>query len=145
MDGVIEVSNVDKPYSNADEGNDFGQLLSKLVKFLLQGGLLLFSGGHLITNFTNFSVGAGGNDNTNGFAGSYVGTLRKRKKMVNCFIVAMDQIKEKSSNVKNTNGEQHVFLVLVDSSGVGNDFCVFDDRDGLSCWRKIFQVRIFTQ
>lgn len=55
VDGVVEVANVDEPDSHTDEGDDFGELLAKLIQLLLQGGLLLFSGSHLITDLTDLS------------------------------------------------------------------------------------------
>lgn len=55
MDGVVEVANVDEPDSHTDEGDDFGELLAKLIQLLLQGGLLLLSGSHLITDLADLS------------------------------------------------------------------------------------------
>merc|ERR1719305_1698285 len=39
VSGVVEVANVDCPHGNADQGDHLGELLAKLVKLLLQGGL----------------------------------------------------------------------------------------------------------
>ncbi len=36
MSGVVEVSDVDGPDSDADEGDDLGQLLTELVELLLK-------------------------------------------------------------------------------------------------------------
>ncbi len=55
MDGVIEVADVDHPDSDADQRDNLRELLSKLIQFLLQRGLLLLCGGHLVTDLTNFS------------------------------------------------------------------------------------------
>jgi len=35
VSGIVEVTNVDSPDRNADEGDNLGQLLTELVKFLL--------------------------------------------------------------------------------------------------------------
>ena len=76
VDGVVEVSDVDDPHGNADEGDDLGQLLAKLVKLLLQGRLLLLSGSHLVTNLTNLCVNAGGHNHTHGLPRRDVSTLK---------------------------------------------------------------------
>jgi len=55
VDWVVEVANVDKPDGHTDEGDDFGELLTELIQLLLQGGLLLLSGSHLITDLTDLS------------------------------------------------------------------------------------------
>lgn len=83
MDGVVEVADVDSPDSNADQRDDLGQLLAKLVQLGLQGGLLLLSGGHLVTDLTNLSGDSGGHSHTNGLASSDVGTLQGRQKEAN--------------------------------------------------------------
>ena len=44
---VVEVSDVDGPDSDANEGDHLGQLLSEFVKLLLEGGLDLLSLSHL--------------------------------------------------------------------------------------------------
>lgn len=77
MYGIVEMPDVDKPDSHADEGDDFGQLLTKLVQFLLQWRLLLLCGCHLIADLTDFSAHACGDDNTNSLAGTNVGTLER--------------------------------------------------------------------
>merc|ERR1711868_102264 len=65
VSGVIEVTNVDGPDSNADEGDHLGQLLTKLVQLLLQGSLDLLGLSHLISDLTNSS--------TSGLASSNIG------------------------------------------------------------------------
>ena len=50
VDGVVEVSDVDRPDSNADDGNELGKLLAEFVEFLSKGSLFGFSGGHLISD-----------------------------------------------------------------------------------------------
>lgn len=51
------------------------ELLSKLVQFLLQRGLLLLCGGHLVTNLTDLSGDASRNSNTSGFPRGDIGAL----------------------------------------------------------------------
>lgn len=58
MDGVIEVTDVDDPHGDADEGDDLGQLLAKLVQLLLQGRLLLLRRSHLIADLPDLRVHA---------------------------------------------------------------------------------------
>ena len=53
------------------------ELLSKLVQFLLQGGLLLLSGSHLVTNLSDLSGDASCHSNANGFSSSDIGALDK--------------------------------------------------------------------
>lgn len=77
MDGVVEVTDVDEPHSHTDEGDDFGELLTKLIQLLLQGGLLLLSGSHLVTDFTDLSGHTSGNHNSNSLASSDVSALVK--------------------------------------------------------------------
>jgi len=50
--GVVEVTNVDGPYSDTDYSDHLGELLRELVQFLLQWGPLSFSVHHLITDLT---------------------------------------------------------------------------------------------
>lgn len=63
MHRVIEVTNVDEPDGHTDEGDDLGQLFPKLIQLLLQGGLVLFRGSHLVTDLPNLSAHtSGGHD-----------------------------------------------------------------------------------
>lgn len=80
MNRVVEVADVDGPDGNADQGDNLGQLLAELIQFSLQRCLLLFSGGHLVTDLTNLSGDSGGHGNTNGLASSDVSTLQWREK-----------------------------------------------------------------
>ena len=64
--GVAEVADVDEPHGDADERDDLGQLLAKLVQLLLQGRLLLLCGRHLVTDLTDLRGDAGGYGNTHG-------------------------------------------------------------------------------
>lgn len=75
MDRVVEVTNVDKPDGHTDEGDDLGQLLPKLVQLLLQRGLVLLSGSHLVSDLANLSTHTSGGHNAHGLAGCNVGTL----------------------------------------------------------------------
>lgn len=79
MDGVVEVANVDGPDSNADQGDNLGQLLAELVQLGLQRSLLLLGGSHLVTDLANLSGDSGGNSNTDGLASSDVGALQRRE------------------------------------------------------------------
>lgn len=78
MDGVVEVANVDGPDSNADQGDNLGQLLAELIQLGLQRSLLLLGGSHLVTDLTNLSADSGGNSNTDGLASSDVSALRRK-------------------------------------------------------------------
>lgn len=80
MDGVVEVANVDGPNSNADQGDNLGQLLAELVQLSLQRGLLLLSGSHLVTDLADLSGDSGGHSNTDGLASSDVSALQEEKK-----------------------------------------------------------------
>lgn len=77
--GVAEVADVDDPHSYADQGNDLGELLAELIQLLLQRGLLGLGGHHLVPDLPNFRVDPRGDNDTNSFAGSNVGTLEKGK------------------------------------------------------------------
>ena len=101
--GVVEVSDVDGPDSNADESDDLGELLTELVKLLLEGGSDLLGLSHLVPDLTDGSGAAGADDDAPGLAGSHVGT-----------------------------GEDDVLLVLVDGPGVGDGVAVLDDGHRLS-------------
>ena len=72
--GVVEVSNVDRPDSHADDGDDLRQLLAELVKLLLQGRLDLLGLGHLGTDLTDGGVQASSNHYAASLARSDVGT-----------------------------------------------------------------------
>lgn len=79
MDGVVEVADVDDPHGDADEGDDLRELLAKLVQLLLQGGLLLLGGSHLVTNLSDLSGDAGRDGDTGGFSCGDVGSLSRAK------------------------------------------------------------------
>lgn len=55
------------------------ELLSELVQFLLQRGLLLLSGSHLVTDLTDLSGDASRHSNTSGFPSSDVGALHRAR------------------------------------------------------------------
>ena len=103
MGGVVEVANVDGPDGDADESDDLGQLLPKLVELLLQGGLNLLGLCHLGPDPADGSVQSGADDDATGFAGCDVGAR-----------------------------EDQVLLVLVDGSGIGNGLVVLDHGDRLA-------------
>lgn len=75
VNGIVEVSDVDEPHSDADERDDLGELLAELVQFLLQWRALLLRGYHLVTDFANFGVHTCGDHYAYCFACSDVGTL----------------------------------------------------------------------
>lgn len=79
MDGVSKVADVDDPHGHADQGDDLGQLLAKLIQLLLQWRLLLFCRCHLIANLTNLCGNTSGNDNTYGAACSDVCALSRER------------------------------------------------------------------
>lgn len=74
VSGVVEVSDVDGPDGDADDGDDLRQLFTELVQLLLQGRLDLLGLGHLGTDLTNGGVQSGSNDDTTSFASGNVGT-----------------------------------------------------------------------
>lgn len=75
MDRIVEMANVDEPDSHTDEGDDLGELLPKLIQLLLQGGLVLLRGGHLVTDLPNLGAHTRGGHDAYGLASSNVGTL----------------------------------------------------------------------
>ena len=66
MSGIVEVTDVDGPDSDTDEGDDLGQLLSEFVELLLEWGLDFFSLDHFGTNAADGGVQAGTDNNTAG-------------------------------------------------------------------------------
>lgn len=80
MYGVIEVADVDEPDGHADEGDDLGELLPKLIQLLLQRGLVLLCGSHLVTDLPNLGVDTCGGHNADGLAGCDVGALGRERR-----------------------------------------------------------------
>jgi len=78
VDGVVEVADVDEPDGDADEGDDLGELLPKLVQLLLQGGLVLLGGRHLVPDLPDLRVDPRGHHDADGFARPDVGALGGR-------------------------------------------------------------------
>ena len=103
MGGVIEVSNVDGPDSDTDEGDDLGKLLAELVELLGEGSLDLLGLSHLVSDLADGGGGTSADDNAPGLSGSDIGS-----------------------------GEHDVLLVLVDGPGVGDWVAVLNDGDRLS-------------
>lgn len=63
-----------------------GQLLPKLIQFLLQRSLLLLGGSHLVANLTDLGGDAGSYSNTDGFSSSDIGALSSfQKKKIRLF------------------------------------------------------------
>lgn len=83
VDGVTEVADIDDPDGHADEGDDLGELLAKLVQLLLQRRFLLLGGHHLIADLADLCGDAGGDDDAYGTACSNVGALGKEKETGN--------------------------------------------------------------
>lgn len=75
VDGVIEVANVDEPHGHADERDDLGELLPKLVQLLLQRGLVLLCGGHLVSDLPNLGAHTSCGHDADGLASCNVGAL----------------------------------------------------------------------
>ena len=80
MNWVIEVPNVYDPDCNAYKGDDFGQLLPKLIQLLLEGCSLLLRRYHLISDLANFSVNASCHHHSHGFASSNVCALGQKER-----------------------------------------------------------------
>ena len=66
MGGVVEMSNVDGPDGDTDEGDDLGELLTEFVELLLKGSLDFFGLAHLSSDAADGGVQAGANDDTSG-------------------------------------------------------------------------------
>lgn len=64
-----------------------GQLLPKLIQFLLQRSLLLLGGSHLVTNLTDLGGDARSYSNADGFSSSDIGALSsfQKKKYIRLF------------------------------------------------------------
>lgn len=80
MDRIVEVADVDEPDGHADEGDDLGQLLPKLIQLLLQRGLVLLCGGHLVTDLPNLGAHPSGGHDAYGLAGGNVGALGRGRR-----------------------------------------------------------------
>lgn len=76
--GVAEVADVDEPNRNADERDDFGELLTELVQLLLQRRLLLLRARHLVTDLADLGGDAGADHDADGTACGDVGALNKK-------------------------------------------------------------------
>ena len=73
MGGVVEVPDVDGPDSNADQGDQLGELLSEVVTLLLEGGLDLLGSSHGLGDQADGGGGSGAKDDTSGLARRDVG------------------------------------------------------------------------
>lgn len=80
MDGIVEVANVDEPHGHADERDDLGKLLPKLVQLLLQRGLVLFCGSHLVADLPNLSAHTSSGHDAYGLASCNVGALERYRR-----------------------------------------------------------------
>uniref|UniRef100_A0A182WLP1 Uncharacterized protein n=1 Tax=Anopheles minimus TaxID=112268 RepID=A0A182WLP1_9DIPT len=101
--GIVEVTDVDGPDSDANQRDNLRQLLTELIQLLLQRGLDFLGFRHLGTDLTDGSVQTSADDNTACLTGGDVGT-----------------------------GEQNVLLVLVDSARVRDGIGVLDHGHGLT-------------
>lgn len=68
MHGIAEVADVDEPNCNANERDDFGELLAELVQLLLQRRLLLLRARHLVTDLADLSGDGGADHHADGSA-----------------------------------------------------------------------------
>lgn len=75
VSGVVEVSDVDCPDSDADEGDNLGQLLTELVELLLERGLDLLGLAHLGTDAADGGVQAGADDDTASLEENYTSLI----------------------------------------------------------------------
>ena len=98
MGGVVEVSDVDGSHSDADQGDHLGELLSEVVKLLLEGSLDLLSRSHGLIDQADGGRGSGADDDTSGLARRDVGAR-----------------------------EDDVLLVLVDGPGIRHRVALLDD------------------
>jgi len=64
VSGVVEVTNVDSPDSDANEGDDLWELLSEFVKLLLEWGLDFLGLRHFGTDAANSGVKSSADNNT---------------------------------------------------------------------------------
>merc|ERR1719438_540928 len=103
VSGVVEMSNINGPDGDADEGDDLGQLLTEFVELLLERSLDFFGLSHFISDLANGGVDTSSDDDTTSLAGGNIGA-----------------------------GEDNVLLVLVDGSWIRNRITVFDDGDRFS-------------
>lgn len=77
--GVAEVADVDEPHGDADERDDLGQLLAKLVQLLLQRRALLLRARHLVADLADLRGAGRGHHHAHRLARGNVGTLRRRR------------------------------------------------------------------
>ena len=109
MAGVVEVGDVDQPNGNADDSDNLGEAVTKVVQLLLQGSGLGDLGGNALVNVTNGGVRSSQHDNSLG-----------------------------ASSDDGCAGEKHVNLILQDSLLVANnsggilaDAFTLSGKDGL--------------
>lgn len=79
MHRIAEVADVDEPNCDADERDDFGELLAELIQLLLQRRLLLLRARHLVTDLADLRRDGGANHNADGSARRDVGSLKDNK------------------------------------------------------------------
>lgn len=79
---VVEVSDVDGPHEHANDGDHLGQLLTELVEFLGEWGLLSLGLNHGLSDLTDLGVLAGLDHNTEGLSRSDVGTTEEQVNLV---------------------------------------------------------------
>lgn len=79
VDRVGKVADVNDPHGNADERDDFRELLAELVQLLLQRGLFLLRGCHLVADLTDFRGYGSGDDHADGATRCDVCTLWEKE------------------------------------------------------------------
>lgn len=80
VDRVVEVSDVYDPHGNANQGDDFGKLLSELVQLLLQWRSVLLRGCHLVPNLADLCVHTSSHHHPHGFTRGDVRALKRDTK-----------------------------------------------------------------
>lgn len=75
MRGIPEIAEVDEPDKDADDGNDFGEHVTKVVQFLLERRLLFNLLRDRLMNVAYRSLGSSIDDNCSGPSIDYCCTL----------------------------------------------------------------------
>jgi len=75
---IVEVTDVDGPDKNANDGDHFGQLFTEFVEFFGEWGLFSFGFNHGLSDFTDFGVLTGFSNDTDSFSRSDVGTRKEQ-------------------------------------------------------------------
>lgn len=76
---IVEVSDVDGPYGYANDRDDFRQLFTEFVQFLLKGSFDFFSLWHFGSDFTDGGVQTCSDNDTSGFTGCNICTWKRER------------------------------------------------------------------